>query len=358
MEINTNEAKLALTLSTISRKTIFLCKSPEEACNNRTREYLQFIKRITKGSEISERPKDFSYSPGTIQGGEVFFKCVYNTVPELIVNILPLLPFCRVPLRLTVSGTTNAKESFSIDMVRAVHCKILEQFGLIAEIKINKRAIAPSSNGEVLLISETAVSLNPIVCSKREELKRIIGINYSTRLSSDILHRITNVARDRLKPITSSVKIYNDIGNSKTSSSTPGFGSILLAFGNNSIYAEECVSDGNDALIDFPPEDRMEGLAKAFLKNIRRSGSYGHNVQFFVFVLLALTTVDGSAVVVRRVSEKDKEVLSLLEKILKYTYTLEKYKKTESDIESGVSNSLLVIKSCGVGYTNIHKPVQ
>lgn len=358
MEINTNEAELALTLSTISRKTILLAKSPDEAQNNRTKEYLQFMKRITKGSTIEEKPTAFLYSPGTIQGGEVSFKCVHNTSPGLILSILPLLPFCRIPLRLSLEGTTNGKGSCSIDMVRAVYCKILGQFGVISEIKINKRAIHPSADGDVLLISETANSLAPIVCYKREQLKRIIGINYSTRLGSDILHRITNIARDRLKPVTSSVKIYNDIGNSKTASSTPGFGSVLIAFGNNSIYAEECTVDGTDSLIDTPAEERIESVIKLFLKSIRTSGFYSHNVQFFVFILLALTTVDGSAVVIKKLSKRDTEILSLLENLLNYTYTIEKYMKTKEDIESGVSDNLLVIKSCGVGYTNIHKPFQ
>ncbi|KAI5192547.1 RNA 3'-terminal phosphate cyclase-like protein [Nematocida minor] len=358
MEISTNEVKLALTLSTISRRKILLRKPLSESSSNQTREYLQFMKRITKGSEIEEKPDGFSYTPGTIQGGAISFQCIHNTVPDLIANILPMLAFCRIPVRLSIKGTTNAKDSLSIDMIRAVYCKILSQFGVVSEIKINRRAIHPSHDGDVLLIAETANSLNPIVCDKREELKRIIGINYSARINSDVLHRITNVARDKLKPITPSVKIYNDIGNSKTSAETPGFGSILLAFGNNSIYEAECTIDGSDSLIDVPAEKRMTNLLRNFLKNIRTSGSYSHTIQHFVFVLLALTTVDGSAVIIRKISKKDKEVLFLLEEILKYTYTIEPYVKTENDIESGLSDELLLIKSCGVGYTNIHKPVQ
>lgn len=355
MEISTNEAKLALTLSTISRRSIFLDKSTDENSNNSIREYLQLIKRVTHGSFIEEKSNVFSYTPGTIHGGPLSFQCTHNTVPDVIISILPLVPFCKVPISLTIKGTTNAKDSPSIDLVRAVYCKILSQFGVVAEIKINKRAISPSLNGDVLLIGETATSLSPVVCDRREELKRIIGVNYSARISSDIVHRISNTAREHLKSITPSVKIYNDIGNSKTSAETPGHGCVLLAFGNSSIYEVEYTADHSDSVLDQTPEERMNELIQKFYKNIRTSGVYSHSVQYFVFVLLALTTVDGSAIVIRKISKKDKEILGLLEKILNYTYTIEMYVKTEQDINSGISDDLLVIKSCGVGYTNIYK---
>ncbi|KAH9385644.1 RNA 3'-terminal phosphate cyclase-like protein [Nematocida major] len=358
MEINTSEGKLALTLCTISRKSVNLQKSQEPRINNETREYLQLMQKITAGSEVRESADAFSYVPGSIQGGSILFECVHCSVPDVLASVLPLVVFCRIPVHLTVRGVTNSQAGISVDFVKAVHCKIMSQFGVVSEIKINRRAIYPSADGEVLLMAEHASALKPIVCDRREELRRIIGVNYSARISSDILHRVSTSEREQLKTITPSVKIYNDIGNSKTSGKTPGHGCLLLAFGNSSIYEAEYTVDGSDSLLESSPEERVDRLIQAFYKNIRSSGSYSHRIQHFVFVLMALTTVDGSAVVIRKISKKDREVLHLLESILKYSYTIEPYVKTEHDVNSGLPDGLLLIKSCGVGYTNIYKPMQ
>ncbi|EIJ89142.1 RNA 3'-terminal phosphate cyclase [Nematocida parisii ERTm1] len=358
MEISSNEPKIALTLSSICKRTIHLKKQSDDESNNATSEYIQILKKLSAGASIKEERDEYIYTPGTINGGELSFQCVHNTIPDVIIALLPLVPFCRIPIRLTLKGTTNKKEFTSIDMVRAMYCKILSQFGVVAEVKINTRALYPSQNGEVLFMAETATSLSPVILSHREELRRIIGINYSAKINSDTVHTVSNVAREHLSQISSSVKIYNDIGNSKTTSGTPGQGSVLLAFGHNSIYAVEYTVDGTDSLVELTAEERINKLVQVFYKNIRSSGSYSHTVQYFIFILLSLTTVDASSVIIRRISQKDKEVLLLLEKIMKYTYTVEPYIKTEKDINSGIPDNLLVIKSCGVGYTNIFKPIQ
>ncbi|EHY66063.1 RNA 3'-terminal phosphate cyclase [Nematocida ausubeli] len=358
MEISSNEHKIAVTLSTIARRTIHIDRLSHPEGNEGTEEYIQLMKKLTVGTLIKEDQSFFSYTPGTIQGGEASFQCTHNTVADVLISLLPLALFCRIPLRLTLKGTTNKKETTSVDMVRAVYCKLLGQFGVIAEVKINKRAIFPSNDGEVLLMAETASSLSPVILDQREDLRRIIGINYSAKINSDTVHAVSNVARSHLSQVCSSVKIYNDIGNSKTTGGTPGHGCLLLAFGHSSIYGVEYTVDGTDSVLDRSAEERMDGLVQQFYKNIRTSGSYSHTVQYFVFILLSLTTVDGSSIIIRRISKKDKEILLLLERILKYTYTVEPYMKTEKDINAGVPDNLLVIKSCGVGYTNIHKPLQ
>src|SRR5699024_6990469 len=112
--------------------------------------------------------------------------------------------------------------------------------------------------------------------------------------------------------------------------------------------------DGNESILESPPEKKSKETVKNLLKSVRKSGGYDWKTQPFLFMLLPLTSPDASVVLIRRIDRKGKEILDLLNKTLNYTYRIERYKMSEQDIEAGVSSDLLVIKSFGVGYANIY----
>ncbi|KAI5172556.1 RNA 3'-terminal phosphate cyclase-like protein [Nematocida sp. LUAm3] len=388
MKIITELPRAAISMALISKKKIEIpCAVP--AKRKEIEEFLNFISKLSS-STYAVHDTNFSFSPGVLKGGAIEFLCASLTIPELLTDILPVLFLSRSPLHLTLHGTTNSPPrahtdahtdargtisktdargtisktdmdmdtyTCSIDTIKSVHCKILNMFGVSCEIKIVKRAIYPSTEGEVLLLCSVAEELSPVCIDRREQLDRIVSVNYSSRLSGDILNRITNYHRDTLKPITPSIKVYNDIGNKSNSKGT-GYGALLLGLGSNSVYYSEYMVGEGDSLIDSPPERRSEESIKEFLRAIRRSGAVDYKVQNFLFLLLPLTSVDASSVLIRKVSSSGKEILSLLEEIVQYKYTIEAYRRTEEDMNNGLSKDLFLIKSFGVGYKNIYRAGQ
>lgn len=358
MEVTTKEIERAIIMSLISRKNMCIRGDRINEEREALEEYLQLIKALTEGTKSIITEEKIEFTPGMLKGGIIEFNCKYNTVPEILVNILPVCGLCKHPVRLRIKGVTNTgqNDGLSIDAVKSVHCKILSQFGVNTEIRINRRAIHPSVDGEVLFLAETVSSLVPVHMNRREQLERIASVNYSARIPSDVLNRVTNLHRDMLKPITPSIKVYNDICNKKNSGESPGYGSLIVAMGRNSIYYEEYTVDGNESILESPPEKKSKETVKNLLKSVRKSGGYDWKTQPFLFMLLPLTSPDASVVLIRRIDRKGKEILDLLNKTLNYTYRIERYKMSEQDIEAGVSSDLLVIKSFGVGYANIYKP--
>lgn len=460
MEIQTEEIECAIVLSVLGRKQLTIRRESGEDVSEEIEDLLRLIAEISDGFKYSIKGNTVEVYPGSLRGGSLSFTPRHASVPYLLHSLLPLSPFTQSPLRVTLLGPTNGPAVFpgagtalgnrtdmnranpaemksattpsekncatplgrefpSTDCIKAVHCKILKDFGTVCDVSIKKRSLYPSRNGEVLFLSETSLEMEPIRHDRREKLKRIVCINYSARISGDIPTRLTNSLRDALRSVTQRIKIYNDIGSRQTAGNTPGYGTLLVASGRNSrYYTEECWSQtekeettpdtsqtGNiggkqtnpkkppaqrkrgkgfylfkrpeaqsagqksaaepsdtfsgtappPGFLQTSPETRALEQSRRLLSTIRHSGAYDHKLQSFIFVLLSVTRADASSFLIRKPGKKDRETLRLLEEILKYTYTIEKYTKSKEDANSGVSDSLFVFKSYGSGLANIYK---
>ncbi|OAG29233.1 RNA 3'-terminal phosphate cyclase-like protein [Nematocida displodere] len=379
MEVVTAEVESAIVMSLIGKRTIKLANVD---ITSKLTEFIRFIKAISH-SQISVSERAVEVVPGSLSGGKLAFSSETQPSSYFIYHLLPIAAYFKTPIRLTVRGSTNRTGHMSIDLVKSVYCKILADFGVVSDIKIVRRALFPCTDGEVLFLSEVGESLSPVRNDKREALSRIININYINKLSADIIIRITNLHRDTLKKITSSVKVYNDLGQkakaaqpkeatrpeqppAKTEPKTGpkpenppqsnyGYGSVVIGNSKNSVYYAEYIVDGTASLLDQTPESRSAAMLDELIRSIRRSGAYDYKTQPFLFMLLPLTTPDASCLLIRRIDKRGKEVLRLAEDLLKYKYTLEKHQRTEEDVNTGVSTELLLIKSFGVGYENVHR---
>ncbi|KAI5190002.1 RNA 3'-terminal phosphate cyclase-like protein [Nematocida sp. AWRm77] len=354
MQINSDSVELVLSLCVISQKRVRITSPRIKEDAGRIKEYVKLLQRITEGSVCRVEESTLEYVPGVLVGGQASFSVVHATIPEVLYCMLLLCGFAKKPMRVSLRGCTNKEGSLSVDLIKSVHCKVLLEFGVVSDIRIARRALYPSLDGEVLFLGDVAKELQPVRMDQREELERIASVNYSARLSSDVLTRITNLHRDALKQMTPSVKVYNDIGNKSNTGETPGFGTLLLVFGQRSIYYAEYTVDGTCSLLTETPESRSEKCIKSLLRSVRKSGAFDAKVQNFLLTLLPLTLPEASCVLIGKPDAEGKHTLRLLEQVLKYTYTIEKYQRTEKDVNTGVSDSLFLIKSVGVGYSNLY----
>ncbi|KAI5180661.1 RNA 3'-terminal phosphate cyclase-like protein [Nematocida sp. AWRm80] len=374
MRITTGEYEIVLTLSTLVKRniTIQIDTAGRRVNNSKIdeyiKEYLLFINSITSGTTYRIENNIIEFSPGTLTGGSISFRCKYYTVPQLIYYTLPLYGYCKIPITLRVKGCTNKSSrtntstkdtlllpDVSIDTLKHIYSKVLSRFGVLIDISIEKRSMYPSKEGIVIFTCNQINTLNTIRLDSRESLNKIVCINYSNRINSSIINRITNTERDTIKKTTNKIKIFNDIGNKTNSDISPGYGILLMALCNNGIYFTETAADGTVPVSELLPEELVTEQTKILYKSIRTSGIYDHKLQTLLLILLSINNSDCSTLLIRDLSQENKEVLSILEKVVKYTYTIEKYHRNTQDINTGVSDNLFLIKSCGLGYKNINK---
>jgi RNA 3'-terminal phosphate cyclase len=349
MDLESDEKECAIVLSLISRREIKLgILGLGLGDRDRLERFLLFIKLLSPSSEYSFTELHLLFTPGTLQGGHVHFKSAFP-VSYFLYHILPICAFFKLPLKIKIEGITNSKSYLSVDSLKCVYSKVLSYFGIGIEVKINRRALDPSTDGEVVFLSGVAESIESVDFSRKEALDRVVNINYSSRLGSDALNRITNYNRNSLRRVTSSVKVYNDIGNRSNCGDTPGYGIVLMATGKNTLFYSEGISGTAEKV-----EDLCELTIKDFLKSMRGSGVLDRKTLQVLFVLLALSKTDISTLLISKIDARGRETLRLLSKMLNYRYKIEEYRKSAEEMENGVP-ALLILKSSGTGYSNIYR---
>lgn len=71
--------------------------------------------------EINETGTTLRFKPGLLIGGSITHDCGHSrSMGWFIEGILPLAPFCKYPLQLTLSGITNDDLDLSIDILTQV----------------------------------------------------------------------------------------------------------------------------------------------------------------------------------------------------------------------------------------------
>jgi len=97
---------------------------------------LKLIDQVTNGAkiDINATGTAFFYQPGLIQGGSFEFDCeTERGIGYYLEMLLFLAPFCKKPLRVTLTGVTNCKSDLSPDFLKSVWLPVLRKFMLDSE---------------------------------------------------------------------------------------------------------------------------------------------------------------------------------------------------------------------------------
>ena len=180
--------------------------------------YLRLIDSLTNGTqiEINATGTQLKFKPGILVGGEVRHDCPVGrlsaataagdatdddntgisnprSIGYYLEYILPLAPFCKSPISLTLTGITDGLTTLdpSPDYLAASHLHLLQaQFGLGREadedfppsITVIKRGAAPLGGGAVKfyspIVKRSGVGsgeLLPIDCCDMGKIKRVRG---------------------------------------------------------------------------------------------------------------------------------------------------------------------------------------
>lgn len=146
--------------------------------------FLRLLEKLTNGCviEINETGTSLYYKPGVLAFGhanEIKHDCgSARAMGYFIEGILPLAPFGKRPLHLTLYGITNDERDQSVDGFRNVSIRLLKHFGLHEglDLKVLKRGAPPKGGGEAVFSCPCVRALKPIDLVDEGFVKRIRGV--------------------------------------------------------------------------------------------------------------------------------------------------------------------------------------
>jgi RNA 3'-terminal phosphate cyclase/RNA 3'-terminal phosphate cyclase (RTC), insert domain len=167
--------------------------------------FLRLLDKVSNGMalEINETGTALKYNPGVLQGGVIEHDCgLSRSIGWFIEGILPLLPFCKKPTSLTLTGITSDAVDIGVDALRAVALPFLSQFGLGASddtggltLTIMSRGCPPLGGGKVRLTCPSVRELKSISITDEGLVRKVRGVAYCCRVAPQTSNRIASSAK-------------------------------------------------------------------------------------------------------------------------------------------------------------------
>ncbi|GFY83033.1 RNA cyclase family protein [Actinidia rufa] len=222
-------------------------------------------------------------------------------------------------------GITNDSRDPSVDTFRSATLPILKRFGVPSEgleLKIESRGAPPHGGGEVLLsVPIVKNSLTAVNWTEEGMVKRIRGVTFSTRVTSQFENTMIHAARGIFNRLLPDVHIFTDHKAGLQAGKSPGYGISLVAETTTGCFisvdtAVSYAQGGEEGAIEetekkelMPPEEVGEQIASGLLGEIEQGGVVDSTHQGLLFLLCALCPPDVSSIRVGKLSPYGIETL-------------------------------------------------
>lgn len=274
--------------------------------------------------EINETGTTLRFKPGVLIGGRITHDCGNSrAIGWFVEGILPLAPFCKEQLQLTLNGITHDDVDITYDTLRSVTLPLLQNFGIFnASILVKARGVPPKGGGQVILsVPIVRGSLQSIYTVDEGLIKRVRGVAFCTRISPTIITRVVNSCRGVLNDYLPDVHIFADhFKGGKDGGNSPGYSISLIAeTTTGALLSIECTAkprrermipgtehslltssnNDNNNGIDHErqsPEDIGTQAAYMLLEEILSGGVVDRTHQSLILQLMVLTQEDVSKV--------------------------------------------------------------
>ncbi|TYK07873.1 putative RNA 3'-terminal phosphate cyclase-like protein [Cucumis melo var. makuwa] len=289
--------------------------------------------------DINETGTSLKYKPGIVMGGRnLEHDCgLTRSIGYFLEPLILLALFGRKPLSIKLKGITNDSKDPSVDTFQSTTLPMLKRFGVNPDdvnLKIESRGVPPLGGGEVILTIPTVKSFSAVSWTDEGMVKRIRGVSFSTRVSSQFEHAMITAARGVFNRLLPDVHIGTDHRKGPRAGNSPGFGISLVAetTTNCLISIDTAVSYGyGEEITEFEeekqelpnPEDVGEGMAYALLNDIGKGGVVDSTHQGLLFLLCALCPNDVSKVRVGEITPYGIETLRNIYDFLKVMFHIE-----------------------------------
>ncbi|XP_004498604.1 probable RNA 3'-terminal phosphate cyclase-like protein [Cicer arietinum] len=315
--------------------------------------------------KINETGTKLKYKPGTIMGGRQHHPhdChVSRSIGYYLEPLIVLCLFAKEPLTVRLKGITNDSKDPSVDTIKSAAFPILKRFGVDSEalgLKIESRGLPPNGGGEIVLSLPVVQTLTAVNWIDEGFVKKIRGVTFSTKVSSQFENSMIRAARGIINPLVSDVHIFTDHRSGPPAGNSPGYGISLVAETTSGCYisvdtaASHARDEDSAGLADdvkkdlMPPEDIGEGMAKVLLGEIAQSGVVDSTYQGLLFLLCALCPQDVSKVRVGKLSRHGIETLRSIKDFLDLKFVI----KPDPDTQS------VILKCIGCGMKNLSRKV-
>ncbi|KAJ0013245.1 hypothetical protein Pint_21701 [Pistacia integerrima] len=300
--------------------------------------------------EINETGSKMKYKPGTVMGGRnLVHDCgVSRSIGYFLEPLIVIGLFAKKPISIMLKGITNDFKDPCVDTFRSTTLPMLKRFGVPSEglgLKIESRGSPPHGGGQVFVTIPVIDKLTAVNWLDEGMVKRIRGVTYSTRVSSQFENTMIHAARG----------IFNQ---ERFGGRSPGYGISLVAETTSGCFisADTAVShaQGEAGEIDndekeelTPPENVGEEIASFLLEEIQKGGVVDSTHQGLLFLLCALCEPDVSKVRVGKLSPYGIETLRSIRDFLGVTF----------DIRPDPSTGTVILRCVGCGYKNLARKV-
>jgi RNA 3'-terminal phosphate cyclase-like protein len=300
-------------------------------------------------------------------------------------GILPLAPFGKEPLNLTLTGITDGTCDVdpSPDYLKVAVLPLMKRFGIgtmdesdallhatggglnAPAIRVVRRGAAPAGVGCVQFYCPMIPKeLSPIECVDMGLVKRVRGTAITTKVvSSSLAARTAYSCKGLLHRLLPDVWIHTDVHSQKNHKCgpSPSLSLVLTAESTTGVvYATECCleyhrtnnggNDGDDADANATsrsqrelPEDLGKRGAAMLLEEVRRGGCIDTNLQALAILWMCLTPEDVSRIRIGTLSEHAIATLRLVKLALGVEFKIKPDPETKT-----------VLLSClGIGYRNM-----
>ncbi|KAJ9189407.1 hypothetical protein P3X46_000703 [Hevea brasiliensis] len=358
--------RLRLLLATLSATPVLIedIRADETLPGLRPHEisFLRLLERVSDDCliEINETGTKLKYKPGIVMGGKhLVHDCgVSRSISYFLEPLVVLGLFAKKSLMVRLKGITNDSKDPSVDTFRSATLPMLRQFGVPSEgleLKIESRGVPPHGGGEVVLSIPIVQSLEAVTWSDEGMVKRIRGVTFSTRVSSQFENTMIHAARGIFNRLLPDVHIFTDHKAGPQAGNSPGYGISLVAETTSGCFisADTAVSyvRGND--IDemedekelMPPENVGEQIASFLLQEIEQGGVVDSTHQGLLFLLCAMCPQDVSKIRVGKLSPYGIETLRHIKDFLGVKFV----------IKPDPSTGTVILKCVGSGLKNLSR---
>ncbi|KAI5603033.1 hypothetical protein POPTR_001G216400v4 [Populus trichocarpa] len=310
--------------------------------------------------KINETGTMVQYKPGILMGGRhLVHDCGESrAIGYFLEPLLVLGLFSKKALSIRLKGITNDSNDPCVDTFRSTTLPLLKQFGVPSEgleLKIESRGAPPHGGGEVLLSIPNIQSLTAVTWIDEGMVRRIRGVTFSTRVSSQFENTMIHAARGIFNHLLPDVHIFTDHKAGPQAGNSPGYGISLVAETTSGCFisANTAVSyarteDGgmeDEKGELMPPEDVGEQIASVLLQEIEQGGVVDTTHQGLLFLLCALCPQDVSKIRVGKLIPHGIEVLRLIRDFLGVKFV----------IKPDPSTGTVILKCVGSGLKNLSR---
>ncbi|KAG8655429.1 hypothetical protein MANES_04G047600v8 [Manihot esculenta] len=264
-------------------------------------------------------------------------------------------------IEINETGITNDSKDPSVDTFRSTTLPMLKQFGVPSEgleLKIESRGSPPHGGGEVVLSVPVVQSLQAVTWIDEGMVKRIRGVTYSTKVSSQFENTMIHAARGIFNRLLPDVHIFTDHKAGPQAGNSPGYGISLVAETTSGCFisADTAISyvrgDDIGEMEDerkelMPPENVGEQIASILLEEIEQGGVVDSTHQGLLFILCAICPQDVSKIRVGKLSPYGIETLRHIKEFLGVKFV----------IKPDPSTGTVILKCVGCGLKNLSRKI-